>query len=149
MSGVGEVLTVLGAAASISQLLALSLKTSQILSTFYNNIQDAPVDARRVHERLLNFQYGLKFLSRYLAGVEDDELFPPDLQVLFWSVLRNVENVTTRLHDEFFKDGQRDLRRKRDRIKFVIADRDTLTEYLLQLKDAEATLTFVTNMLNL
>lgn len=152
MSG-GEVLGAFAAAASISQLITYTLQASRAVNTLYKNFQDAPSELRRIEEKLLLLQHSLEFFGRYLAGVNDAEVFPPDLQVLLSSALSSsalikVADTVTRMQNEYFMNGQRRLRRKRDRIKFAISDRDVLNGFLVQLRDAETTLILITLLFN-
>jgi hypothetical protein len=149
MSGLGEVLAGVAAVASVSQLLAYLLQTSQVLATFYYNMEGAPSEILRIQQKLSMLHSSLKFFKLSLIDLEDEAFLPVDLKSLLESALQKVYNTMIELEQKCLKKVEKEPHRFKSRIRFAWCDRTSSAKVLGQFQEAENDLIWITQLLNM
>lgn len=149
MSGLGEALAGVAAVASVSQLLAYLMQISQVLATFYQDMEDAPSEIKRIHQKLLMLHGGLKFFKISLKDVDDEALLPLELRTLLESALQKVYNTIIEMQQKCLKKLEKEPHKLSSRFRFAWKDRANSVKLLTQLQEAETDLLWLTQLLNM
>lgn len=139
MSGVGEALAGVAAAASFSQLLGCVLQASKTLAEFYQDMEDAPSEIKRVQAQLSRLYGGLRAFRSTLGGLHMDTPVPIELQSLLQTSLEDVEKSIQVVRSECSRYTAKDPG-IRTRFKFALTGKDTMRKLLSHLRDAEINL---------
>jgi hypothetical protein len=126
-------ITGVGAAASVAQLLALCVKSSQAAKELWESYSDAPGELRRLVEKI-DF---LKAIIEQFSAVEghlstdhSDGLLPEVHRIAFLAVLRNRATQLEQL-----RSLQRDRRTFGSRIRWALLNESRATRILKAVTD--------------
>lgn len=141
-----EILAGIGVTASVAQLLSYVIKTSQVVTVFCHDFEDAPSELHRIREKMLLLHNILESFEHYLIDVDDVVLLPLDLRLLLQGALQTLEEVVAEMQRKFCVNEFWTLTK---RFKFAFVDCNTMTKLLVRLRDAESTLTCLVQLLTL
>lgn len=136
-------LTLIGAATSVSQILVLLCQTITTVKDFCEAVSNAPVELRRLHEKLLLFQGILEELNDSLDGYGDDAVLPEGLRRSTQSFIVSIQEKVKLAQLSCQVAYNSDFTKVRKRVLWTIRDRSSMKKLLAELKESEQSLTFI------
>jgi hypothetical protein len=149
MSGVGEALAGVAAAASFSQLVAYLVKTSFALTKFCQDIKNAPTEIVRVKHKVLLLHHEFDILRTIIQDIQDDEILSADIRIPLQIVLSEVDEIVYSMKKRCLENHQKESVSLKVRLRFVAKDRSMMAESLAQLQEAENQLGFLAQLLHM
>jgi hypothetical protein len=136
-------LTVIGAVASVSQILILLCQTSTRLKKFCEAVSNAPIELSQLNEKLLLFRGILKELSDSFDEYGDDAVLPVDLRNLTQSFIVKIQETVQLAQLGCHVASTSDFNRVRKRVLWALRDKPGQKKLLAQLKESEQSLTLI------
>lgn len=149
MSGTGEVLAGIAAVASVSQLLAYTMKVCQALVVLVRRMEDAPSELKRLKRKALLLHNGLRFLTSDIMNCDDSVLLPPELRTLLELALEDLHGIIDELGKKCLKQDAQTICKLQNRFRFALLGRDRTESTLAQLRDSEGDLNFIIELFQL
>jgi hypothetical protein len=148
LQSMAEILTVVGGVASFAQALGLVFKTTGVIISFCSAVNDAPIELRRLKEKLLSLQVSLESTRAQLDEINEDDLLPPDMCYILHNAVRPIYEEVTALHKRCGKSLNGEPLGHGKRLKWVFVERHLVSGMTERLRDSERTLTCILQLLN-
>jgi hypothetical protein len=144
-----ELLAVVGAAASFTQLFDVIVRFSSAIEHFCHSIEDAPSELYRIQAKLALLSVSLSSFQQHLRDLKNDEILPGDLRLSLQIALRHVAEVITDVeHESSITDTVNTATLKR-RFKWALSEHRTTGRLLERLRSTEDTLACLLQLLTL
>ncbi|KAI0377677.1 ankyrin repeat-containing domain protein [Hypomontagnella monticulosa] len=132
-----DVLTVVGGVASISQIIISLAHTSQCVITFCKDVSQAPNILREINQKLSFLREILEHVQSCLIFGNDVDVISSDTGQMLGRAILHVQLNLREAQLKCQKVTDSDIRKARNRIKWVLKDRAVLKKLLEELSASD------------
>jgi predicted lipoprotein len=144
-----EGLAIVGGIASISQILELTIKSAKRLRKLSQDVKDAPLEIKRLQNKLSALQIVLQGVTKLIENVDEDTIFPPEQRSMLEDVVKQVQEDVEELEALRVKVVARAPDSLRGRLSWGVKDKAAAERLCARLRETEQCLSTVLQALDL
>jgi hypothetical protein len=144
-----ELLTIVSGIASFAQILDCATQTCGTIAVVCKDTKDAPIELKRIKDKLDTLRQNLEHLREYLETLGDEVVLPVDLSYTLMSAITRVCEDVKAVESECVVTSLAELHSMRRRLGWALVEKRKTDILLRRLRGSEAQLDNALQLTNL